>query len=522
MEGDIREGANHSSLSLPRGPGPEGSRRRLLLIYIHGFMGSEASFHDLPAHVHDLLTSLLSDSHVVYTRIYPRYKSWGEAGIQTAVEQFSAWLAPHGAEDLDVILLGHSLGGILAADVALLQLNDQPKHRILGLINFDVPFLGLHPRVIPTGVLSSMPKKDLAAEDELVGEQQSLGMEPAYKPFTPSPNFDPPFRNDHRLVQRGFFKGLMHFVNKNTDNLSRSIYDRVASTFRFAGCVNNYSELRRRYRRLVELENAEFKSERVRFVNYYTASTGRIPRKSKEKPTKEKEHSDQAKNSKSPPLEGSETWSISREDLSEKDEIASSLSNLDLDEQQPMSQKTSSVCRDSESNSAKSSTAPEEQSKKSPTPDPRPRIQKSLPPPLPPRKPPASDQNMQDLEPEEIILDRSSIDIPSTTSSTPIPQDSQSLSGSVSLTISDSGLSSDDTQQKLRKFILLPSHHWKHNDNAHWNSVLMEGIDEVEAHQSMFIPHGANYDYLVGDVVSLIEQWVQTDLTRRLMQESLD
>lgn len=92
MDGDIRNCATRSlsSLSLPRPEGPQGTnKRRLLLIYIHGFMGSEASFQDLPAHVHDLLTDLLSESHVVCTRIYPRYKSHGE--IQTAVDQFSTW-----------------------------------------------------------------------------------------------------------------------------------------------------------------------------------------------------------------------------------------------------------------------------------------------------------------------------------------------------------------------------------------------------------------------------------------------
>jgi hypothetical protein len=68
----------------------------------------------------------------------------------------------------------------------------------------------------------------------------------------------------------------------------------------------------------------------------------------------------------------------------------------------------------------------------------------------------------------------------------------------------------------------LPSHHWKYNDNAHWTPVLMEDMNEVTAHQSMFVPQGANYDYLVGDTVGLIEQWIQTDLSRRLMQESLD
>lgn len=83
-----RPGSHRSGpcLSLP---GSDPSKRRLLLIYIHGFMGSEASFQDLPAHVHDLLTGILSESHVVYTRIYPRYKSHGD--IQTAVNQFSAW-----------------------------------------------------------------------------------------------------------------------------------------------------------------------------------------------------------------------------------------------------------------------------------------------------------------------------------------------------------------------------------------------------------------------------------------------
>jgi len=93
MEGNIRDCADQSqsSLSLSRDevPQDEDPRRRLLLIYIHGFMGSEASFHDLPAHVHDILTVSLAESHVVYTRMYPRYKSQGE--IQIAVDQFSAW-----------------------------------------------------------------------------------------------------------------------------------------------------------------------------------------------------------------------------------------------------------------------------------------------------------------------------------------------------------------------------------------------------------------------------------------------
>jgi hypothetical protein len=74
---------------MPGPGGPQESKRRLLLIYIHGFNGSESTFQDLPVHVHGALAGLLSESHVVYTRIYPRYKSQGD--FQVAVNQFSDW-----------------------------------------------------------------------------------------------------------------------------------------------------------------------------------------------------------------------------------------------------------------------------------------------------------------------------------------------------------------------------------------------------------------------------------------------
>lgn len=64
-------------------------RRRLLLLFIHGFMGNETSFQNFPRHVHDLVSILLSNSHVVQTKIYPRYRS--KDTITVAGDQFSAW-----------------------------------------------------------------------------------------------------------------------------------------------------------------------------------------------------------------------------------------------------------------------------------------------------------------------------------------------------------------------------------------------------------------------------------------------
>jgi hypothetical protein len=64
-------------------------KRKLLLIYIHGYMGSETSFQKFPAHVHNILSITLADTHVVHTKIYPRYKS--RNAIEVARDDFSKW-----------------------------------------------------------------------------------------------------------------------------------------------------------------------------------------------------------------------------------------------------------------------------------------------------------------------------------------------------------------------------------------------------------------------------------------------
>lgn len=100
------------------------------MIYIHGFMGDNTSFQSFPAHVHNYLQNALQDSHVIHSKIYPRYKTYN--AIDVARDNFSRWLEPHESETTDVILVGHSMGGLLAADVALMvrnckhTINDRP------------------------------------------------------------------------------------------------------------------------------------------------------------------------------------------------------------------------------------------------------------------------------------------------------------------------------------------------------------------------------------------------------------
>ncbi|PYH78087.1 hypothetical protein BO82DRAFT_292152 [Aspergillus uvarum CBS 121591] len=448
--------SSSSSLSLPRPTSPQHLvKRRLLLIHIHGFEGSEASFSDFPVHVHTSLTDLLSESHLIYTRIYPRYKSRGE--IRTAVENFREWLSPHVDDDLDVILLGHSLGGILAADVALLPstLASQSSHRILGLVNFDVPFLGLHPHVIPTGLRGLwQPKQDAAAIVQQDATLSDIDLCAATAAASAGPRFDPPFANDVHLVERDRIDGMLHFVHKNHHHLPRSIYKRMVSSYRFAGCLNNYRQLRRRYRQLMSLETEE-SPRRVRWINYYTLSTAtirtKVPRELKHESHAQTEPADTT-------LETAllQTWSVFSEEQSlvvpaDKLELTTSSSTLggsedpgDAEDGMVLSTKGNSMAASSDS---------------------------------------------------------LNISLETCQRNNATPTRKERYTG------------------KPRKFVLLPSHHWKHGDDSLWIPVPMEHMDEVTAHQSMFLPNGGHYDRLVGEVVSQVQSWIQEDLSERAVAD---
>lgn len=86
----------------------------------------------------------------------------------------------------DVILLGHSMGGILAAEVALLRDADmRRRHDILGVVAFDTPFLGMHPGVIGAGlgsIFRPQPKREVSEEEKEEEErrraEEEFGPEP--------------------------------------------------------------------------------------------------------------------------------------------------------------------------------------------------------------------------------------------------------------------------------------------------------------------------------------------------------
>ncbi|KAI5776290.1 hypothetical protein EDC01DRAFT_715140 [Geopyxis carbonaria] len=240
-------------------------RRTLLLVYIHGFMGNETSFQSFPAHLHNLLTVTLPQCRV-HTKVYPKFKT--RHAINVATAEFSAWLTRFEGPDTDVVLLGHSMGGLLATEVILLPspYGGRRHKGILGQIAFDTPFLGMHPGVISAGLGSlfrpapspSPQPADDAAVDEFFGAKPQRN-------FTVAPP-----------KHEGPWDSTLRFIAKHHSHLTQATAKYLMSHLEFGACLADPIALRNRYARIRALEDGDGEEgDRVRFANYYTVSFGR-------------------------------------------------------------------------------------------------------------------------------------------------------------------------------------------------------------------------------------------------------
>ncbi|KEY71567.1 hypothetical protein S7711_06027 [Stachybotrys chartarum IBT 7711] len=312
-----------SAIDVEFEPGNFHRRRILLVIYIHGFYGTAQSFQSFPHHVHTFLQTALSETHAVHTKIYPRYKCY--RALEVARDNFSAWLHPHESPNTDVILIGHSMGGLLSADVVLMP-NQDPysqypfKHRILGTVSLDTPFLGLHPGIIVSGIsslfaggqdkppeahsevssLNSGPSSsvDVASTlDSLILTDTTSSVPSIASPSsgsTADPFFNPPFWNDMEFKEQPFLARLKKFANKHkAEGVYGAVRNHVLSHLEYAGSMADYPALNQRYNKLRSLEDVDElralsegqppgSRAQVRFVNYFTISSGR-PKASKSK-----------------------------------------------------------------------------------------------------------------------------------------------------------------------------------------------------------------------------------------------
>jgi len=134
----------------------------ILIVFVHGFKGTDSTFLEFPERLRHIVAETVSNV-IVESVVFPAYETKGE--LNAAVERFADWLATFtvekevahgtggGAGKAKIILCGHSMGGLVAADTLIALFKSRPDTdaplwpRIIGCIAFDTPYFGLHPFV---------------------------------------------------------------------------------------------------------------------------------------------------------------------------------------------------------------------------------------------------------------------------------------------------------------------------------------------------------------------------------------
>ncbi|ORX82258.1 hypothetical protein BCR32DRAFT_292754 [Anaeromyces robustus] len=179
--------------------------KTIMIVYVHGFLGNNNTFHDFP----ELIKATMKLYNVrVINEVFPAFDTNGE--FDKFVAYIIDWLYNH-SKGYPIILMGHSMGGILIADVyrkivkgdvdVKYKLNyETPK--IYGVLGFDSPFFGVSSSIANAGVRKL--KESLTAATSFVASY-----------FTANNNIEDDI--DNKLIENKSENKLIEYNNKKEE-----------------------------------------------------------------------------------------------------------------------------------------------------------------------------------------------------------------------------------------------------------------------------------------------------------------
>ena len=316
-------------------------KKTLLLVFIHGFKGSDHTFHKFPQDLRALLSHALPKIDIVSIQ-YPQFETRGD--LKQCVAKFKEWLqnkvidleaangtpSPTVDPSVHVILCGHSMGGIVAAETLLSIARDEPVpaarhandttnsttgHETLGkkpthlaepereqrassapppessklffprvdaIISFDTPYLGISPGVLAHGAedhfnqaSTAYKAYDTASKLFGWGSPRSASPQPianASEKGLPMPDASNPsgWSKWGTYAKYGgaaaAIAGAAGAAYLSWNQINQGLAW-AGSHLEFVGCLARGAELQKRVESVVELT----KTHKVGFADYYTA-----------------------------------------------------------------------------------------------------------------------------------------------------------------------------------------------------------------------------------------------------------
>ncbi|KAG8893625.1 hypothetical protein FRB99_001834, partial [Tulasnella sp. 403] len=246
----------------------------LHVVYVHGFRGDHTSFQRFPTDLHYTLDPRIPS---LETHVYPTYKS--RKALQVSVERFIKWLTV--LEPGFIILIGHSLGGFVVAEAAMQYPRSEGGSRVIGVIAMDVPYLGIHPHVIVSGIISLFPNNKSAESEAVLNDTSKVNvLKPAEADAmigaTPSPvgsdmdassirsgSSSSSFKLADLTPGPTAWQNTVHFFRKHSQDPLGAMREWVVSHWEHGSMLLDPDGLKARYGRFEAWKDGEW-------INYYT------------------------------------------------------------------------------------------------------------------------------------------------------------------------------------------------------------------------------------------------------------